>query len=242
MIGPSTGSISLPSNWGGMDIAAKEAYLKSLQTPTPAKAAEQAKWLREMASKFPGKGVKPTSQPGPVAPSIKVPPVATEESIKMFGNQGSSEAARLNAEYWDIVRKGAEAKAKAAQGAGAGAGAGAGIKAALGTKLGAAASFGGPILAGILGALAIHKTKKKFDQEIDDYTRESNKRHEELMKIIRKKREQKQNGMQTLPGKPKPETQPQRLPYMGETPTVVGLDNKAPQDVLSVNFSGGKLR
>ena len=55
--------------------------------------------------------------------------------------------------------------------------------------LGAGISLGAPIAAGVLGALAIWRAKKKFDKEIDSYTTESNKRHAELMAAIKRKRD-----------------------------------------------------
>lgn len=77
-----------------------------------------------------------------------------------------------------------------------GAKAGSAVKAAVASKAGFAAlgplvSIGAPLAAGALGALAIGNAKKKFDKEIDTYTAESNNRHAELMKAIKKQRDNK---------------------------------------------------
>lgn len=67
-----------------------------------------------------------------------------------------------------------------------------GVKAALGATVSPLLSIVAPIAAGALGAGAILGTKRKFDREIDQYTTESNKRHNELIKAIKAQRERKQ--------------------------------------------------
>lgn len=68
-----------------------------------------------------------------------------------------------------------------------------GVKAALGASVSPILSLLAPIAAGAIGGAAIYRTKKKFDKEVDQYTRESNQRHKELMSAIKAQRERKNN-------------------------------------------------
>lgn len=69
------------------------------------------------------------------------------------------------------------------------------IKSTLSAPLGAVASIAAPLTAGALGGFSILNTKKKFDKEIDSYTRDSMERQDDIIQMIKKRRERKQESL-----------------------------------------------
>jgi len=157
-----------PAGWDAMPAAQKVSWVKDLSASTPANIAKNNAWLKEMSAKF---GTN----------KVGLDPKTAINAAR--GNQFFKSLADRQKETSDMVKK----ATKHVNHTGL-AGAGALVKGALTTPLGATASLGSPVLAGILGALAIYSTKKKHDREIDTHTTESGKRHEQLMKMIRAQR------------------------------------------------------
>ncbi len=156
-------TIPYPSNWDAMQAQSKVDWVKGLGK-NPKAIAENNAWLKQMSSKYGHQ------------------PMAHKDAVQAVGNKFQGKA--------NQIFKPSSAAAKS--GAGAGAAKAGGLLSLLKAPMSAGLSFGAPIAAGVLGALAIFRAKKKFDKEIESvHSPERNKRHRDLLKMIKRSGQKK---------------------------------------------------